>query len=61
MLDSERVQRLLKFISDNKGSSSDELLELCESQALEEDVIELGKLDWSPRKNWVEESGGDYE
>ena len=36
----------------------DGMLEFGKLGTLDLDTVELGKLDWSPRKNWVEVNGG---
>lgn len=58
MGDSPAVQRLLAMAKEKNLSSGDELLELSRSIAPTTDDIELGRLDWSPKKNWVESEGG---
>ena len=58
MGDSPAVQRLLAMAKEKNLSSGDELLELSRSLAPTTDDIELGRLDWSPKKNWVESEGG---
>ena len=63
MDDSSRVQRLMELARSNNFHSGEDLLNLSmqeysESQALEEDVIELGKLNWSPGTNWIEDTPG---
>lgn len=34
----------------------DLIVALCAGES--DDIVALGKLDWSPKKNWVEEEGG---
>ena len=59
MADSELVKRLLAMSEELSLSSGADLLELSHSAAQEsEEFIELGRLNWSPRKNWVEIEGG---
>ena len=58
MGDSPAVQRLLALIKDKQLNSGEELLELSRSVLPDADDIELGRLDWSPKKNWVENEGG---
>ena len=59
MADSELVKRLLAMSEELSLSSGADLLELSHSAAQEsEEFIELGRLNWSPRKNWVETEGG---
>ena len=58
MGDSPAVQRLLALIKDKQLNSGEELLELSRSVLPDVDDVELGRLDWSPKKNWVESEGG---
>ena len=58
MGDSPAVQRLLALIKDKQLNSGEELLELSRSVLPDVDGVELGRLDWSPKKNWVESEGG---
>lgn len=59
MADSDLVKRLLEMTQDVELSSGQELLELGLSAYREtEEYVELGRLNWSPRKNWVETEGG---
>lgn len=59
MADSPAVQRLLDLAKSNKLESGNDLLELSSvAMEAELDVVELGRLNWSPRKNWVERAGG---
>lgn len=58
MPDSPVVQRLLALAKENKLESGEDLLNLSTRQADDGEVVELGRLDWSPRKNWVENEGG---
>ena len=59
MADSELVKRLLAMSEELSLSSGADLLELSHSAAQEsEEFIELGRLNWSPRKNWIEIEGG---
>ena len=58
MGDSPAVQRLLALIKDKQLNSGEELLELSRSVLPDVDEVELGRLDWSPKKNWVESEGG---
>ena len=58
MGDSPAVQRLLALIKDKQLNSGEELLELSRSVLPDVDDVELGRLDWSPKKNWVENEGG---
>ena len=58
MGDSPAVQRLLALIKDKQLNSGEELLELSRSVVPDVDDVELGRLDWSPKKNWVENEGG---
>lgn len=59
MADSPIVQKLLAMARENKFQSGEDLLELSKASvpSVLED-IELGRLNWSPRKNWVENEGG---
>ena len=56
MSDSDVVKRLLALASSNSLKTGEDLLSL--STPRSQDEIELGRLDWSPRKNWVENEGG---
>ena len=59
MADSELVQRLLALSADIQMETGEDLLNLASSVAQEvEEYVELGRLNWSPRKNWVETEGG---
>ena len=58
MGDSPAVQRLLALIQDKQLNSGEELLELSRSVLPDVADVELGRLDWSPKKNWVENEGG---
>ena len=58
MGDSPAVQRLLALIKDKQLNSGEELLELSRSVLPDVDDVELGRLNWSPRKNWVENENG---
>ena len=58
MGDSPAVQRLLALIKDKQLNSGEELLELSRSVLPDVGDVELGRLDWSPKKNWVENEGG---
>lgn len=71
MADSPMVQKLLAMKQDGKLESPNDFLELSKqsfegkleeitlSNLVEEyELLELGRLDWSPRKNWVENEGG---
>lgn len=52
-MDSEVVKRL---ISMSQAGELDGIVEL--SRATTEEFIDLGRLDWSPNKNWIENEGG---
>ena len=56
MSDSDVVKRLLALASSNSLKTGEDLLSLSAPRSLDE--IELGRLDWSPKKNWVENEGG---
>ena len=58
MGDSPAVQRLLALTKDKQLNSGEELLELSRSVLPDVDDVELGRLNWSPRKNWVENENG---
>lgn len=58
MADSPVVQRLLALAKENKLESGEDLLNLSTRQTDDGDVVELGRLDWSPRSNWVQNEGG---
>lgn len=58
MADSPLVQRLLALTKDKQLTSGEDLLELSRSLTPDSDDLELGRLDWSPRKNWVENENG---
>ena len=58
MGDSPAVQRLLALIKDKQLNSGEELLELSRSVLPDVDDVELGRLNWSPRKNWAENENG---
>lgn len=62
MADSEIVQRLLNL--SREGKLNDSVVDSVSSRAAEvslamqtTDDVELGKLNWSPRENWVEKFG----
>ena len=62
---SDIVDRLLELKASgiNSGEellrfSKERYLELSTSSELDLEDLELGRLDWSPRKNWVENEGG---
>lgn len=62
------VTRLLELTAANNITTGQDLLDLSQTEPIyevelsaadyDEGMIELGKLDWSPRKNWVENEGG---
>lgn len=52
-MDSEVVKRLMAM---SQAGELDGIVEL--SRATTEEFIDLGRLDWSPRKNWIENEGG---
>lgn len=72
MADSPLVQKLMALREEGKLNSGEDLMELSAItleakldeialsafEAEIDDEIELGRLDWSPRKNWVESEGG---
>lgn len=59
MSDSDIVKRLLEMSATKNIKTGSDLMELSMSLAPDpEEDIELGRLDWSPRKNWVENEGG---
>ena len=58
MADSPVVQRLLALAKEGKLGSGEELLSLAESVERSEEVVDLGRLDWSPKSNWVQDNGG---
>ena len=60
MPDSPLATRLLALIADSEATSGEEfLLALRKKSSITPNTeIELGRLDWSPKKNWVEEEGG---
>ena len=60
MSDSPAVLRLLALAQEHKLNSGEDLLELS-SQVTRPDAldeVELGRLNWSPRVNWVEAENG---
>ena len=60
MSDSPVVLRLLALAKEHKLNSGEDLLELS-SQVTRPDAldeVELGRLNWSPRVNWVEAENG---
>ena len=63
MADSEIVQRIL-MLSEGSQTGADllETVDLARGRLTKvpDDLneVNLGRLDWSPRKNWVEEEGG---
>lgn len=59
MADSPIVQKLMALAKEGKLDSGKDLLEL--SNVTSDDVlnvVELGRLNWSPKVNWVEKEGG---
>ena len=58
MEDSPVVQRLLALSAEGKLNTGDQLMEAALSAPDYLDEVELGRLDWSPRVNWVENEGG---
>ena len=58
MEDSPVVQRLLALSAEGKLNTGDQLMEVALSAPDYLNEVELGRLDWSPRKNWVENEGG---
>lgn len=58
MEDSPVVQRLLALSAEGKLNTGDQLMEVALSAPDYLDEVELGRLDWSPRKNWIENEGG---
>ena len=56
MADSIAVQKLLAILKDSSISTGEDLLELSKSVYPTEEV-ELGRLNWSPRENWVDQNG----
>ena len=60
MPDSPLATRLLALIADSEATSGEEFLLALRknSSATPSTEVELGRLDWSPKKNWVEEEGG---
>lgn len=58
MADSPVVQRLLALAAEHKLSTGQDLLDLSTRQVDDGEVVELGRLDWSPRVNWIEAEGG---
>ena len=49
------AEEIIAFIHGTGVSNGAELLDLTQASM---DIIELGKLDWSTKKNWVEINGG---
>lgn len=59
MADSKLVQRLLALTEEASLSSGEEFMNMSLSAYREsEEYVELGRLNWSPRVNWVEKEGG---
>ena len=58
MEDSPVVQRLLALSAEGKLNTGDQLMEVALSAPDYLNEVELGRLDWSPRKNWIENEGG---
>lgn len=58
MVDSPIVLRLLALAADNKLESGEDLLALSEVSSHDMEDIELGRLNWSPRENWIDQNGG---
>lgn len=58
MADSPLVQRLLALTKDKQLASGEDLLELSRSLNPDLEDLELGRLDWSPKSNWVQDNGG---
>ena len=59
MVDSPIVQRLLALREQGELTSGDELMEVAlTSSSIDFNEVELGRLNWSPRENWVDKNGG---
>lgn len=58
MEDSPIVKRLLELSSQGSLGSGEELMEVALSFVPDMDEVELGRLNWSPRDNWVDQNGG---
>lgn len=58
MADSPIVQKLLALVKEQNLATGQDLVELSKTVAPDLEDVELGRLDWSPRKNWVENEGG---
>lgn len=68
MSDSPIVKRLMELAAANDLTTGQDLLDLSQTASIrevelsasdyDEGIIELGKLDWSPRQNWIDQNGG---
>lgn len=58
MEDSPVVQRLLALSAEGKLNTGDQLMEVALSAPDYLNEVELGRLDWSPKSNWVQDNGG---
>ena len=59
MEDSPIVQRLLELSTEGKIDTGVQLLEVAlTDHGVDFNEVELGRLNWSPRENWVDKNGG---
>ena len=59
MVDSPLVQRLLALRQNGELDSGESLMEVALTTAsVDFNEVELGRLNWSPRENWVDKNGG---
>lgn len=59
MVDSPLVQKLLALREQGELASGEDLMEVAlTSASVDFNEVELGRLNWSPRENWVDKNGG---
>ena len=59
MVDSPLVQKLLALREQGELTSGEDLMEVAlTSASVDFNEVELGRLNWSPRENWVDKNGG---
>ena len=59
MVDSPLVQKLLALRQNGELDSGESLMEVALTTAsVDFNEVELGRLNWSPRENWVDKNGG---
>lgn len=59
MVDSPLVQKLLALREQGELTSGENLMEVAlTSASVDFNEVELGRLNWSPRENWVDKNGG---